>query len=119
MKVKKKATRPGRPLPLDRHALPALSAFLGGYLHEDYVPEHGSAEAAARAFLEVAGPEDRRELRRDLDAFTTATRGLPISEVARALRDRLGSAWIPSSRAELARLVSVLRDNAPDPSCQP
>ena len=39
-------------------AFPALRRVFGGYLHEDVLAEHGSAEAAFRAFRAEASPAD-------------------------------------------------------------
>ena len=39
-------------------AFPELRRVFGGYLHEDYLVESGTPEAALRAFREDAGPAD-------------------------------------------------------------
>ena len=39
-------------------AFPELRRVFGGYLHEDYLVESGTPEAALRAFREDAAPAD-------------------------------------------------------------
>ena len=96
-----------------RDALPALTGFLRGYLHEDFLEEHGSAEAAARAFRDAASPAELEALEADLDTLAQAVSDLPIARIRRLLVDELGSAWIPGSRAELERLIAALRQGPP------
>ena len=82
---------------------PVLRAFFGGYLHQDFVVEHGSPEAAARAFRGDAGDEDARNLTGEWQRFNEETRGWSLRALRRALTD-LGAAWAPASRDELAAL---------------
>ncbi len=102
-------TRRRQPPALTRQALPALASFLRGYLHQDYAEEHGSAEAAARAFREAASAEELEALEADLEAFARAVADLPFARVRRLLADELGSAWEPASRKELDGLSAALR----------
>ncbi len=91
---------------------PALSAFFGGYLHQDLVPVHGSAGAAAQAFVQDAGDDARDAVRQELIRLIALVRGRNHGVLRRAMRS-LGAAWSPSSVAEVEALLEQLGGTVP------
>jgi hypothetical protein len=85
-------------------AFPALRRVFGGYLHEDVLAEHGSADAALRAFRADASPADLRRFRRDVTRFLAQTATLDLEEL-RGVLHQLGCRWIPPSRDALVALL--------------
>jgi hypothetical protein len=49
--------------------LKALRAFVGGYLHQDFVAEHKTPATALDAYCREAGRREILELESDLDRF--------------------------------------------------
>lgn len=94
-----------------RLASPHLESLYGGYLHQDFAVEHGSAARAVQAWLEEASPEDAKALSAEWRTFLNVTRGMDAALRARMLRDLAGGSWAPSSEAEF-ELVSALLLNA-------
>jgi hypothetical protein len=90
---------------VSREEFPALTAFFSGYLHEDFVPEHGTSTQAARAFHGDASADERRAVNMELIQLLARTEGWTLGDLRRALAD-LGAAWLPSSRAEVEALLS-------------
>ena len=98
-----------------RAAFSELKRVFAGYLHEDFVIEHGSARGALHAFLADAAPAEvrrlRREARRLLDKAATLD--------DRALHDlvaQLGGRWTPPSRQALIEwLTEAAHGDAPTP----
>ncbi len=88
----------------DASRFPALRRVFEGYLHEDFLVEHGSAAAAVRAFTADASPSERRLFRDEARRFLAATSALEFGQVQRLVA-RLGSRWVPDSRAELEALL--------------
>src|SRR5262245_23428860 len=86
---------------------PALRDFLDGYLHEDFVQEHGTPEAAVRAFLADASADEKAQLRNDAQRFAAAIKEWPWADARLALR-RLGGAWAPGSRAALETWLALI-----------
>jgi hypothetical protein len=91
-------------------AFPGLRRTFGGYLHEDVLAEHGSAEAALRAFRADASPAEMRRFRKDITRFLAQTATLDLDELRRVLH-QLGCRWIPPSREAL---IALLTDAAND-----
>ena len=91
-------------------AFPELQRVFAGYLHEDVLVEHGSPEAALRAFRADAAPAEERRFRREVQRFLTQTKTLDFDAV-RALLRELGSRWMPPSREAL---IAVLTDTSTD-----
>ena len=91
----------------DPAKFPALSAFLAGYLHQDFQLDHQTPAGAARAFHRDADATDRAALSKEAARFLAATESIDWSLVRDAL-DRLGSAWAPRTRADLVRLLTTL-----------
>ena len=84
---------------------PALERVFSGYLHEDYAVEHGSAEAALRAFREDASPTEWRRFQRDVKRLIAWAGDRDFDDV-RTLVERLGSRWTPPSREALVALLT-------------
>ena len=87
----------------DPERFPALSQFAGGYLHEDFVAEHGTAKGARDAFLRDASARERAAFGREGERFIEETAVLSWADARAAFRT-LGGAWRPASRAALAAL---------------
>jgi hypothetical protein len=85
---------------------PMLSQFVAGYLHEDFVQVHSTPAGAMRAFLADASAAERDQLRQEATRFLSAASTRPWPEVASAFH-RLGGAWSPRTRAELASLLRI------------
>lgn len=96
----------------DPDRFPALSQFAAGYLHEDFVAEHGTAKGAREAFLRDASARERAAFGREGQRFVEETAGLPWAE-ARAAFTMLGGAWRPASRAALTALFESPVEPAP------
>ncbi len=88
--------------------LPSLAAFVGGYLHEDWQLEFGSAAEAAYAFIGEADLDDVEELESDWQVLAEATRDLPLAAVNRLLRERFRSGWHLAAKSEIAAVAQEL-----------
>ena len=68
---------------------PQLARVFSGYLHEDFVAEYGSPEAALRAFREDASPAEWRRFQREAKRLVTLSldRGFDHGYVARPARE--------------------------------
>jgi hypothetical protein len=76
---------------------PELHRVFAGYLHEDFVHDYGTPEAALGAFLDDASDAERRRFKKEARRFLEATASLEFADV-QALIAHLGSRWIPESR---------------------
>ena len=85
---------------------PALAQFFGGYLHQDFLLDHGSAPAAARSFRADASPDEARAVDDELERLLTLTERWTVTQIRRFLKS-LGAAWLPSTRADLEALRSA------------
>ena len=90
-------------------AFPELRRVFSGYLHEDFVAESGSPEAALRTFRGEAAAGERRRFEREVRRFLAQTAALDFDGV-RDLIEQLGCRWVPPSREAL---VGLLTDVAP------
>ena len=81
-------------------AFPALTEFLSGYLHEDFVLDHKTPEGARDAFLKDANARERAAVAHEFEQFLAATRAQSWTDV-RTSFSALGGAWTPKSRAAL------------------
>ena len=88
-------------------ALPFLSSFLSGYLHEDFLLDYDTPAAALAGFLADCSVAERRGLAKDWRTFVAAMNDRPWPAV-RAAFTALGGAWLPPSRAGLDVLFSTL-----------
>jgi hypothetical protein len=108
MSPARKTTKPTKTTPPpSADALPHLSAFLSGYLHEDFRLDYDTPAAAMADFLSECNSAERRRLTKDWRTFTAAVEGRPWREVRTAF-SVLGGAWRPPSRAALDALFSAL-----------
>jgi hypothetical protein len=89
-------------------AFPELQRVFAGYLHEDVLVEHGSAEAALRAFRADASAAELRRFQKEVKRFLAQTSTLEFDTV-RARLHQLGSSWVPRSREAL---VAALTDTS-------
>ncbi len=85
----------------------ALQDFLGGYLHEDFMEEYGSAAEALQAFLSDASGDEIQNVKEEWQRFRMALKDQPFTESQVALR-RLGAAWQPANSAEINALDEIL-----------
>jgi hypothetical protein len=102
-------TRRARRRRLDARSLTALVDFARGYLHQDVIAEHGSANGAAAAFCEDASDDERRRLAEDLLRLSDAARGWPAATLARFFADELGAAWTPATLSDIHALEAIVR----------
>jgi hypothetical protein len=86
---------------------PVLHAFARGYLHEDFESEHGSPEAALKAFLAAAPPAERRALAGEAARLSRRIDGWPVARVRMLLQDELGGAWWPARTRDAQSLLSA------------
>jgi hypothetical protein len=93
--------------PLTAGALPHLSAFLSGYLHQDFLLEYDTPADALAGFLAECSPAERKGLAKDWRMFAAAVQGRRWPAV-RTVFASLGGAWRPPSKAALDRLFSIL-----------
>lgn len=92
---------------------PTIRLLLRGYLHEDFMKEHGSVEAAVRAFATDASAAEVASLLGEWRRMSALTAAWTTAEIGEALTRDLGGAWRPGTRRELAALVEPL--TAPGP----
>jgi hypothetical protein len=69
---------------------PSIREFVRGYLHEDARVEYGSAEGAAKAWIEDAGAAARKKIKAEWAKFASANK--TIESVNSALA-KLGAKW--------------------------
>jgi CdiI immunity protein len=87
----------------DPKDFPHLREFARGYLHQDAIAEYGSAEEAAKAYVNDLSGESRKAVAREVNRFRFATRGRAVEELREAFAI-LGAAWALKSEED-ARLV--------------
>ena len=95
MSAAKKRTRAPAP-----DTFPALTQFLSGYLHEDFVLDHKTPEGARDAFLNDANARERAAVAHEFEQFLATTHTLSWTDVRTGF-SALGGAWTPNSRAAL------------------
>ncbi len=88
--------------------LPSLAGFLGGYLHEDWQLEFGSAAEAVYAFIGEADLDDVEELAGDWAVLVAATRDLDLERTNSLLRERFRSGWSLTSKNEIEAVAAEL-----------
>jgi CdiI immunity protein len=89
--------------------LNALRAFVGGYLHQDFVAEHKTPATALDVYCREASRKEILELESDLDRFINKTRALGFGDVRELFVRELHSGWAPPNRAALAHLLRMVR----------
>jgi CdiI immunity protein len=82
---------------------PYLREFARGYLHQDAIAEYGSAEGAAKAYVNDLSGESRKAVAAEINWFRVATRDWALEELREAFAI-LGAAWAFKSEED-ARLV--------------
>ena len=86
-----------------------LRRFFAGYMHEDFVHEHGTPEGALRAYEADASEPERRRLRSDATKMLAAVEPGTLSD-ARTLLATLGAKWTPRSLAALKKWLTAAAD---------
>lgn len=86
-----------------------LAELCQGYLHQDFTPEYGSADAAIRAWHGDAPLARRIRVASEWRSFLNVTRGLPFAARVAALREIAGGAWDPTE-AEFERVSAFLSE---------
>jgi hypothetical protein len=89
-----------------------LSSLFGGYLHQDFTAEHGSAANAVQARLAEMRADEARELSADWRRFLNLTHGMDPQARARVLRELAGGAWAPGDEREFEVVSALLIDAA-------
>jgi len=92
---------------------PALQRVFSGYLHEDFLDEHGTPAAALRAFQEDADHSERRRFRTEARRFLQRSAPIDFKDV-RAVMARLGCRWTPPSRKALVALLAEIANPRAD-----
>jgi hypothetical protein len=87
-----------------------LEVLCGGYLHQDFMPVHGSAVQAVQAFLAESDEQDAIDVSSEWRAFLNVTSGMDHEARARALRELAGGAWAPASASEFDAVSELLLD---------
>ena len=90
--AKKRVSAPDR--------FPALTQFLSGYLHEDFVLDHKTPDGARDAFLKDANARERAAVAHEFERFLATAQTLSWTDVRKGFTS-LGGAWTPKSRAAL------------------
>jgi hypothetical protein len=90
---------------VSRLDFPVLAEFLHAYLHEDYLAEYGSAEAARQVFLADASRDERHALADECARFSSLVTGQPVAIIRRILGHDFGSAWRPSRASDVTSLL--------------
>jgi hypothetical protein len=95
-----------RPAPVvSRVDFPVLEEFLHAYLHEDFLVEYGSPEAARQVFLADASLDERHALAAECRRFNELIAGQPVGVVRRILAHDFGSAWWPARTRDVVGLL--------------
>jgi len=95
--------------PHEFHAddFPLLREFARGYLHQDMVPEHGSAETAARAYVVDLSPAERKQVAAEAARLREVIAHWSEGQINVALAE-LGAAVRFKSRDEAAHVLEAL-----------
>ena len=96
-----------------RLAFPELRRVFSGYLHEDFMSDALTPEAALRGFWADAAPAERRRFKREAKRFLAHTATLDFVDV-RDLVQQLGSRWTPPSREALVSVLTYAEDLSPE-----
>jgi hypothetical protein len=88
---------------------PELRRFFEGYMHEDFVHEHGTPEGALRAYEADASEPERRRLRSEATKMLAAVEAGTLAD-ARSLLASLGARWTPRSLAALKKWLTAAAD---------
>ncbi len=105
----KRSAAPMSPSRLRSSDFPALSDFAKGYLHEDFIQEHGTALDAVDAFSRDATANERAQLARELASLIDRARGLPFATLRTFVTTELGSGWQPRAVTDFTDMLDVLK----------
>jgi hypothetical protein len=86
-------------------SFPELRRFFSGYLHEDFLVDAGTPEAALRMFWADASADEQRRFRREAKRFLAQTTTLE-RDALRDLIHLLGCRWVPPTRETLIGLLT-------------
>ena len=89
------------------HDFPYLSEFARGYLHQDLIPEHGTALQATVAYLSDLSPADRKNVADEAFRLRAVAKGLSSAEINH-LMAKLGASWSFVSKDELEQVLQTL-----------
>jgi hypothetical protein len=84
---------------------PELRRVFSGYLHEDFLAESGSPEAALATFWADADPDERRRFQHEVVRFLARVATLDADGVQELLF-QLGCRWRPPSPDALTGLLT-------------
>jgi len=87
-----------------------LQSLGDGYLHQDFVAEHGSAAGAVRAWLSDTSVGEARTLSSEWRTFLNLTHGMTRDERTQALRHVAGGSWSPADDQEFEAVSALLAD---------
>ena len=91
----------------DQPDFPHLSEFARGYLHQDLIPEHGSALQATLAYLRDLTPAERKKVADEAFHLRGALKELSSAEANQVMAE-LGSSWTFVSKDELEQVLQTL-----------
>jgi hypothetical protein len=94
---------------------PELRRVFSGYLHEDFLAESGSAQAALTGFWADADPDERRRFQREVVRFLARAATLDVDAIHELLI-QLGCRWRPPSFDALTTLLTVAAHLSKPPS---
>ncbi len=86
-----------------------LALLLDGYFHQDFRAEHGTHEAAARAFAAEASEAERDTARAALAGFITWAETVALERWQDAL-GAAGGSWRPRSLGPLREVLRELEE---------
>jgi hypothetical protein len=87
---------------------PMLREFMRGYLHQDIVPEHGTPQAAARAYLADLSDAERDALANEVRRMKTTLKNLTPAEYTQRVSE-LGGTWNFDSPAQFRQLLELFQ----------
>jgi len=92
---------------IDPAEFPFLKEFARGYLHQDLIPEHGSALQATKAYLRDLTPKERKQAADEAFRFRSCIRNWSGAEANNAIAS-LGGSWSFISSDELNEVLHTL-----------
>ncbi len=100
MKKSTPKARPGEP------EFPHISEFVRGYLHQDVIPEYGTAMNAAAQYLNDLAPRDKSALAAEVLNLRSISEHWNVAQINEHFRN-MGSAVAFKSSAEFVRLLAL------------
>lgn len=86
---------------------PRLSEFARGYLHQDLIPEHGSALQATKAYLQDISSSEQTQVADEAFRFRGLAHHWSNQEANEAM-GALGGSWTFISKDELTLVLQML-----------